>query len=467
MTQIVSSKKIVSKFGGSSMADYKAMIRSAKIVKEQSSLIVLVSATYKTTDVLVSLIDNAQFGNWNECEKTLFQLREKHFEICQDITKAQDDNQVITEQLRLFFNELETLIRGVFLLQECSLRAKDQILSFGERISSLLFSEVLKSVMHETDKNVQLFDSRTILKTDSHHGCATPLVEQIRTLANENINKYGSIVYVGQGFIGSDDTGATTTLGRGGSDYSASLMAEAINADILEIWTDVAGIATTDPRVCSQALPINEISYDEASEMAQYGAKVLHPTTLVPAMRQKIPVFVGSSLDRDKEGTWIKEKANTTPLIRAIAKRSNQAMLMIRTPKMLNAFGFMSRIFNVFEKYRISVDCVTTSEISVAVTVEQTTINNSKFLNELREIGDVQFETGYALVSLIGNNITETSGVAQDIFNSIEGLNVRMMCLGASDYNFNFLVSDDDSEKAIQNLHNKFIGCCNENSTAR
>jgi aspartate kinase len=458
MSKIVSSKVVVSKFGGSSMGDYQAMVRSAKIVLEQNSTIVLVSATYKTTDILVNLIENAQQGNWNGCEKTLFQLQEKHFEICKDINPSHEDKQVISERLRLFFNELETLARGVFLLQECSLKARDKILSFGERISSLLFTEVIKTFNTNTEKRIQLFDSRTILKTDSHHGCATPLIKQIETLAKQNINTNGLTLYVGQGFIGSDETGATTTLGRGGSDYSASLLAEAIDADILEIWTDVAGIATTDPRICSEAFAIKEISYDEASEMAQYGAKVLHPTTLVPAMRKKIPVFVGSSYEKEKEGTWIKEKADSSPLIRAIAKRNDQAMLMIRTPKMLNAFGFMSRIFNVFEEHRISVDCVTTSEISVAVTVEQTTINNTKFLNELREIGEVHFETGYALVSLIGNNITGTSGVAQNIFNSIEGLNVRMMCLGASDYNFNFLVSDADSNKAIQSLHDKFIG---------
>lgn len=440
------------------MADHKAMIRSANIVKEQNSTIVIVSATYKTTDALVDLIASAQLGNWNECEKTLFQLREKHFEICHSISDEHIENQNISEQLRLLFNELETLTRGVFLLQECSLKAQDQILSFGERISSLLFTEVLKSIYKDTNKAVQLFDSRSVVKTDSHFSCATPDTKEIRRCSQSNFKTDGSTLYVGQGFIGSDDTGATTTLGRGGSDYSASLLAEAIDADILEIWTDVAGIATTDPRICADAFAINEISYDEASEMAQYGAKVLHPTTLVPAMRHKIPVFVGSSYEKDKAGTWIKEKADNSPLIRAIAKRSNQAMLMIRTPKMLNAFGFMSRIFNIFEKYRISVDCVTTSEISVAVTVEQSTINNKKFINELKEIGDVHFESGYALISLIGNNITETSGVAKNIFNSIDGLNVRMMCLGASDYNFNFLVSDEDSNKAIQSLHNKFIG---------
>ena len=456
----MSNEIIVSKFGGSSMKDQIAMARSAQIAVERKSTIVVVSATYGTTDILVNLVKKAEQGHWNECEKLLFQLREKHFDICQKVTQSQ----IVSEQLRLLFNELETLIRGVFLLQECSLKAKDQVLSFGERISSLLFTEVLRE---KSNNEVQLFDVRSIMITDSHFGNATAFTEMVAHKCKENMNLDGSITDVTQGFIGADETGATTTLGRGGSDYSAALIAEAAQADTLEIWTDVAGIASTDPRICKDAKAINEITYNEASEMAQYGAKILHPTTLVPAMRNNIPVFVGSSYDKDQEGTWIRHDASTTPLVRAIARRTNQSLLTIRTPKMLNAFGFMSDIFDVFSRHRISVDCVTTSEISVAVTVDQTTLENTRFLNELRKIGEVRYETGYSLVSLIGNNISETTGVAQNIFNSIEGINVRMMCLGASDYNFNFLVKEEDSEATISKLHNTFIGTNhNEDSVA-
>lgn len=450
------SKITISKFGGSSMADQISMVRSANIVVEKNSSIVVVSATYGTTDQLLSLVKSAESGLWNECEKILFHLREKHFDICQNVTQ----NQIISEQLRLLFNELETLIRGVFLLQECSLKAKDQILSFGERISSLLFTEVLR----ETASNeVQLFDVRSIMITDSHFGNATAFTDVLAHKCKEYMNLDGSVIYVTQGFIGADDTGATTTLGRGGSDYSAALIAEAAKASVLEIWTDVAGIASTDPRICPDAVAIGEISYNEASEMAQYGAKILHPTTLVPAMRNNIPIFVGSSYDKEKAGTWIRHDATHTPLVRAITRRTDQALLSIRTPKMLQAFGFMSSIFDIFSKHRISVDCVTTSEISVAVTVDHATLENSKFINELRKIGEVRYETGNALISLIGNNISETSGVATNIFNSIAGTNVKMMCLGASDYNFNFLVKEEDSETVIKKLHKTFIEVDSEN----
>lgn len=460
----MSNKIIVSKFGGTSMADYNAMLRSAQVVIDQSSSLVLVSATSNTTDQLLNLIAKAETGHWNECEKVLFTLREKHFDICQNVK----NNQIISEQLRLFFQELETLSRGVFLLQECSLRAKDQILSFGERISSLLFTEVLKSLLSEkTDKDVMLFDSRTVLKTDSHFGRATPQIGQIKNLAQTYFHLDFKTIYVGQGFIGSDENGATTTLGRGGSDYSAALFAEAVDADVLEIWTDVPGVATTDPRICKEAYIIKEISYAEASEMAQYGAKVLHPTTLVPAMRKNIPVFVGSSFDSKLTGTWIKDISESEPTVRAITTRENQTLLKIETPKMLNAFGFMSKIFNVFERHRISVDCVTTSEISIAVTVTQEDINNTQFIKELREIGEVKIESGFTLISLIGNHLTKKSGVARDLFNTIGEMNIRMMCLGASDNNFNFLVDQNDKKDIISSIHHALIGSENENRAFR
>ena len=446
------SKIIVSKFGGTSMKDHEAMLRSAKISMEQKSSITLVSATSGTTDKLHDLIEKSVSGHWNECEKILFSIRESHFDILQNLT----NDTMVGEKLRELLNNLETLSRGIFLLSECSEKAKDRIVSFGERLSSLLYTEALK--MTWKDRAIELFDSRTILKTDSSFGKAKPNISRIKAECTTYFKFSDKIAYVGQGYIGSDDKGSTTTLGRGGSDYSAAIFAEGVSADILEIWTDVAGIATTDPRICSNTKSIHEISYNEASEMAQYGAKILHPTTLVPAMRAGIPVFVGSSYERDELGTWIREDVEEKPLIRAIAKRGNQALLTISTPKMLNTFGFMGRIFETFTKHEISADCVTTSEISVAVTVDHTTLKNEAFLKDLSLIGDVKTDLGLTLVSLIGNQMLEKSGLSKRIFTSIEEINVRMLCLGASAYNFNILVKDSDGDKAIQLLHKEFIG---------
>lgn len=441
----------VSKFGGSSMKDQDAMLRSANICKDQKSTIVLVSATYGTTDHLHNLVKHAVSGNWGECEKTLFTIREMHFDILKNLT---NDN-LVGENLRGLMNNLETLIRGIFLLSECSLKAHDRVVSFGERLSSLLFAEAMKMTI--TDKPTLLFDSRKILKTDSNFGKARPNLEAVRTNCIDFFKLDGSTVYVGQGYIGSDKNDSTTTLGRGGSDYSAAIFAEGVRADVLEIWTDVAGIASTDPRICANAISINEISYDEASEMAQYGAKILHPTTLVPAMKHNIPVFVGSSYAKDEIGTWIRDKVENKPLIRALTKRANQALLTIRTPKMLDEFGFMSRIFSIFTKHEVSVDCVTTSEISVAVTVDLSILDNADLIEDLNKIGSVHFEVGFALVSIIGNKMLEEVGLAKKIFDCLEDINIRMLCVGASAYNFNILVSEANADTAIKNLHKEFI----------
>jgi aspartate kinase len=448
-------KIVVSKFGGSSMAGDVEMLRSASIVQTHKASIVVVSATYGTTDQLVNLASFAKQGQWEDCEKILFTLKEKHINICRNLSQ----NPEVGEELSLLLDQLETLTKGIFLLRECSPKAYDRVLSFGERMSSLLFSEALKITMPKT--RVQNFDARTVIKTDSVFNKANPDILEIKSKVGELLD-LSKTVYVTQGFIGSDKDGDTTTLGRGGSDYSASLLAEAVNAGLLQIWTDVAGIASTDPRICNNAKPIKEISYDEASEMAQYGAKILHPTTLVPAMRKNIAVFVGSSYEKDSPGTYIHKTVAYKPIIRAITKRQNQSLLEIRTPKMLHAIGFLSDIFDVFKKYQISVDCVTTSEISVAVTVDNSTLSNELFLDDLDKIGDVKIQRDFNLVSLIGNSLLERHGIAREIFNSIGDINIRMMCLGASEYNFNFLVRTEDADTAISNLHRHFLEDQNE-----
>lgn len=455
------SKIIVSKFGGTSMADSSAMLRSANICLEQESTIIVVSATSGTTDQLLKLVEASTNQNWIECETILFQLKEKHFVIQNEI----NSNSIVFDKLKQYFTQLETMLRGVYLLGECSASAKDKILSFGERISSLLFCEVLRDTMKES--TVELIDASKLIITDSTFGKANPQVDLIATAINNELDFSSNKVFLTQGFIGADEQGLTTTLGRGGSDYSASLLAEGARADLLEIWTDVAGIATTDPRICQNAKQINEISYDEASEMAQYGAKVLHPTTITPAMRNSIPVFVGNSYDTKASGTWIKKEVVAHPDVRAITKRSKQSLLTVRTPKMLNAFGFMARIFDVFSRHQISVDCVTTSEISVAVTIEDSLLNNRDFICELKKLGEVRVESGYALVSLIGNGMFERTGLAAEIFGTVTDINIRMMSFGASNYNFNMLMKEADSDRCIQMLHQKLVEESYEDCTAR
>lgn len=445
------SSLIVSKFGGTSMGDFPSMKRSAEICLERGSHLIVVSATSGTTDLLIKIAKLASTGDLKECEKFLFSIKERHLGL---LKESGNKGETLT-QLEGYFTELDLLVQNLSLLKELTPKAHDHILSLGERMSSLIFRDVVAGVMNK--KKIVLLDARTVIKTDSQFGKASPNIQMIEKEAQLKIDQSGETIYVTQGFIGSDPQGHTTILGRGGSDYSAALFAEGVDARVLEIWTDVPGVATTDPRLIKSAKIIDELSYSEAAEMAQYGAKILHPATIAPAVRKNIPVFVGSSFEKNRSGTWIKNAVSFRPAVRAITKRNSQALVTITTPTMYNAYGFMGQLFEVFGRHRISVDCVTTSEISVAVTVDHFTLENTSFIDELKQVGHVNIEDKYSLVSLIGNELTQKANLARKIFSAVGDVNIRMMSLGASSYNFNFLVREEDANTVIQKLHHALI----------
>lgn len=439
------------------MGDAACMLRSAEVSYKQNSSVVVVSATSGTTNDLIELGKTSQSKLWSEAETLLVKIRLKHLKIAEDLKTPPDAK----AKLETLFEEMESLSRGIHLLRDCSVKALDALMSLGERMSSVLFTEAMAQVLKKqgSDKKAELFDVREILRTDDAFSKARPLTEEIRKLCEQKLAhvKQNKTVTVMQGFIGRTEDGMTTTLGRGGSDYSAAIVAEGLNADILEIWTDVAGIATTDPRLCPQAKPIDEISFKEASELATFGAKILHPATLLPAIRKNIPVFVGSSFDADKAGTWVRKEVQAHPLVRAMALRKKQVLVTLSTPEMLQAHGFLYKIFKIFNDHKVSIDAITTSEISVSVTLDDSTLVNKKLIADLSEIADVQVEENLALVSLIGNNINHTPGLAKRIFENIADINVRMICLGASKHNFCFIVNEEQGPLAIQKLHQKFI----------
>lgn len=448
---------IVSKFGGTSMANALCMLRSATVSVQQKSSLIVVSATSGTTNKLIELGEHARNSNLEAAEKVFQEIYNKHQQIASDL-KLSPGKQL---QLSELFNELNSLSKGIFYLKDCSPRASDVLISMGERISSVLFSQAMENVLKEMNQNskVILYDVRKVIKTDDQFGKARPLTEVInregKLFFSDILNS--NCIGVTQGFIGSTLDGQTSTLGRGGSDFSAAILAEAIDAKILEIWTDVAGVATTDPRIVPQAKLIDELSFKEASELATFGAKVLHPATLLPAIKKNIPVFVGSSFEPDKKGTWIKKDVPSHPLIRAMALRKNQALLTLSTPEMLQTHGFLFQVFKIFNDLKISIDAITTSEISVSMTLDDSTLLNKTLVERLSEIAEVQIEENFSLVSLIGNHINHTPGISKKIFETISDINVRMICLGASKHNFCFLVSEDQAEEALKRLHKVFF----------
>jgi aspartate kinase len=447
--------KIVSKFGGTSMGDAECMLRSAEVAHRQGSFLVVVSATSGTTNLLIELGTQAEKGLWPAAEATIQKIQEKHMKIAQNL-KISDGSMTAMNNL---LEETASLAKGIFLLRDCSIKAMDTLVSLGERLSSVLFAEALRTVKERASstQQISLVDAREFIKTDEQFGKARPQIEKISEKCQKGLPYSTQKIYVTQGFIGSTDDGATTTLGRGGSDYSAALFAEGVRADILEIWTDVAGIASTDPRLYPKAQPLDEISFKEASELATFGAKVLHPATLAPAMRKNIPVFVGSSFDAAQRGTWVRREVESYPLVRALALRKKQVLVTLSTPDMLHSHGFLFQIFKVFNDNKISIDAITTSEISVSMTLDDSALLNKKLISELSQFAEVQVEENLCLVSLIGNNINHTPGLARKIFSSLADINVRMICHGASKHNFCFLVSEEHGPDSIQRLHQSFI----------
>ncbi|WP_419205184.1 lysine-sensitive aspartokinase 3 [Photobacterium leiognathi] len=446
---IANSALTVSKFGGTSVADFTAMSRSAKIViANPDTKIVLISACSGVTNILVELANGVSDASTRQ--QRLQQLTQTH----QDVLDQLKQPSSIQDAIYSLLDSVATLAEQAAIATSAQLT--DQIVSHGELLSTYLFTQILV----EQNAPAVRVDIRPIMRTDDQFGKAVPQPKQIKQQAETQLLPLldGNIV-VSQGFIGSNSQGVTTTLGRGGSDYSAALVAEAVNASTLEIWTDVPGLYTTDPRITPAAQPIKEISFSEASEMANFGAKILHPSTLVPAVRQQIPVFVGSSKAPEQGGTWIRQSVEDAPLFRALALRANQTMVTLTSLNMFHAYGFLAEVFRILAEHKISVDLITTSEVSVSLTLDQTDTGGGaptlplKAVEELSQLCRVEVEQGLSLIALIGNQMSDTKGSAKDIFGALEDHNLRMICYGASPHNLCFLINEDEAKDVVRTLH--------------
>ncbi|WP_305456049.1 lysine-sensitive aspartokinase 3 [Photobacterium leiognathi] len=446
---IANSALTVAKFGGTSVADFTAMSRSAKIViANPDTKIVLISACSGVTNILVELANGVSDASTRQ--QRLQQLTQTH----QDVLDQLKQPSSIQDAIYSLLDSVATLAEQAAIATSAQLT--DQIVSHGELLSTYLFTQILV----EQNAPAVRVDIRPIMCTDDQFGKAVPQPEQIKQQAETQLLPLldGNIV-VSQGFIGSNSQGVTTTLGRGGSDYSAALVAEAVNASTLEIWTDVPGLYTTDPRITPAAQPIKEISFSEASEMANFGAKILHPSTLVPAVRQQIPVFVGSSKTPEQGGTWIRQSVEDAPLFRALALRANQTMVTLTSLNMFHAYGFLAEVFRILAEHKISVDLITTSEVSVSLTLDQTDTGGGaptlplKAVEALSQLCRVEVEQGLSLVALIGNQMSDTKGSAKDIFGALEEHNLRMICYGASPHNLCFLINEDEAKDVVRTLH--------------
>ncbi len=444
------------KFGGTSVGDVAAFERVFHIVSTQIEKrpVVVVSAMTKCTDALLAAFEMAKKGEFAAAIESL----EPHFERHTAVSKHFIPNGTPNA----FSGELE-YARGELsdLLMRASRRSlplsmlKDAIVSYGEQLSSRLLAEVLKA----KGVKARQADSRRLIVTDDEFGAAQPIMDETTELVRLELQpaiEAGEVPVMG-GFIAGNRAGETTTLGRGGSDYSAAIVAASLGAAELQIWTDVTGVMTCDPRICSTAQTIPVLSYEEAAELAYFGAKVLHPKTIKPAVDNNIPVRVCNTFQPDEIGTMVlAESGETTNKIKSIASKKNITILRINSARMLGAYGFMSAVFQVFDRHRTVIDVISTSEVSVALTLDNSE-NIDKVVEDLRRLGEVEVETGYAVICVVGEGLRASTGLASKIFSTIEDVNVALVSHGASAVNLTFVVKEELVADVIKKLHEEFF----------
>ncbi len=450
------------KFGGTSVEDAVAIRRTGSIVagRLRKSLrpIVVVSAMSKVTDSLLAAAAAAGRNDREEALRLSDALRTRHLNTAAELTGLSPEtaDRLTALQLNIHhdFDQLDDLLRGISAVGELTPRTSDNVVSFGERLSSVMVA----AAFAEQGMDSAHVDARQVILTDDHYGKATPQQDAIESALTAQVFPLvdAKKVPIMGGFIGSHN-GITTTLGRGGSDYTGALVGGALHAGAIEIWTDVNGIMTTDPRICPDALRVKTISFEEAAELAYFGAKVLHPATILPAVQKNIPVRVLNSRNPDNDGTEISAvPTHCTSPFKSIAAKKKLTIIDIVASRMLLAHGFLKQVFDVFDKHHCAIDMVSTSEVSISVTVDSKEALPA-ICEELGRIADVKYEGGKALICRVGEDIRGHSGIAAQVFTAISHVNLRMISQGASEINMSFMIDEGDVEEAIRSLHKKFF----------
>jgi len=446
---------IVMKFGGTSVKDAEAVRRVIQVVgSERRPRLVVVSALSKVTDALLEVARLAERGDATAARLAVKSLHRRHEEMAV-LVRATERRADLLAALDSLFEELLAIVHALAVVEEVSPRSSDLIVAFGELASS----RIVAAALQDAGVPSRWTDARQLLVTDAQHGTAVPDREEtdarLRSLVRPLLAD-GLVPVVG-GFIGATAGGLTTTLGRGGSDFSAALFGAGLEADEIQIWTDVDGMLTADPRVVSGPRVVERLSFDEASELAYFGAKVLHPSTILPAVRLGIPVRILNSHRPEAPGTLITRAApekGEGPA--AIACKRGVTRVDIASTRMLMAYGFLRRVFEVFERFRTPVDVVTTSEVSVSVTVDDTRSLDG-ILGELQSFADVAREDGMAIVCAVGERLRTDPRLATRVLSALEGLPLAMVSQGGSRKNITVVLRDADAPLAMERLHRRFF----------
>ena len=453
----------VMKFGGTSVGTAKAMQQAISIVareKENAVPLVVLSACSGITNKLVRIADAAGRSNLDEATALAAEVRRHHVELVDELIKSDALKKDVSARIELLGGRLEMLIKGVDIVGELTERSRDMFCSFGELLSTTVFAAAMKDQGYK----VEWIDVRTVMITDDNFGFARPLNDQCEENVKRIISpllQQGTVV-VTQGYIGATRDGRTTTLGRGGSDFSAALLGAWLNDNAIQIWTDVDGVMTCDPRLVPEARSIRVMTFSEAAELAYLGAKVLHPDTIAPAVQKNIPVYVLNSVHPDAKGTIITNDPERLSgmsydgLVKSIAVKKGQCLINVRSNRMFGRHGFMNELFDIFARYSVSVEMISTSEVSVSLTVDEQSFSD-ELIQGLKSFGEVEIEHGVATISVVGDNLRMSRGVAGRIFSALKDVNLRMISQGASEINVGFVVEEPEVVTAVNNLHREFF----------
>jgi aspartate kinase len=445
---------IVMKFGGTSVKDVAAVQRLVGIVERDARpRVVVVSALSKVTDALIETGRLAEMGDANSAREAVRALHRRHVDMAELVSRPNRRAELVAA-LDTLFAELEAIVRALAVVEEVSPRSADTIVAFGELASS----RIVAAALEDAGIPSRCVDARKVLVTDAAHGAAQPdraaTDERLGSLVRPLVDD--GLVPVLAGFVGATASGLTTTLGRGGSDYSAALFGAGLSAEEIQIWTDVDGMLTADPRVVGSPRVVARLSFDEASELAYFGAKVLHPSTILPAVGLGIPVRILNSHRPEARGTLITAEADEGAGPAAIACKRGVTRIDIASSRMLMAYGFLRRVFEVFERFRTPVDVVTTSEVSVSVTIDDRRALDG-IVAELRTFADVACDDGMAIVCAVGERLRGDARLATRILGALEGLPLAMVSQGGSRTNITVVLPDAHVKEAMESLHRRFF----------
>ena len=437
---------VVMKFGGTSVADAAAFENVARIVANErdAAPVVVVSAMSGVTDSLLAATNIAALEN----------VFDRHRAVARELLDASKAAHFI-DRLREAADQIATLLQSPAQKPAEHKSLQDAVVSFGETLSSTLLAEVL----NQRGIKARQVDARRCIITDEEFTSATPLMPETFAQSQSElipVLKSGVVPVLG-GFIGSTKRGVTTTLGRGGSDYTAALIGAALGVSEIQIWTDVTGVLTADPRIVPSAQTVERLSYGEAAELAYFGAKVLHPKTIQPAIENSIPVRICNSRAPHELGTLVGPETETSPrTVKAIAHKTGVTTVQITSARMLGAYGFLRALFEVFERHRTVVDVVTTSEVSVSLSLDDASALPA-VVAELEQLGTVRVEKGRAIICVVGEGLRGTPGIAARVFSTISDINVTLISQGASSINFTFAIEEERVKEAVIRLHEEFF----------